>query len=431
MYAGVSLDQAPPEDIPVRFFLSAPLFGIIAGILILVGGENLFLSNWGSETIAVTHLFTLGWLAMIMMGSFYQMVPVLVGGTVPFITAARVVHALFSLGIVLVVSGIYLAKEPLIIAAMVVLTPSLLFFIIQISIALLKVKADRPTVVAMRISVASFLVTILLGIYFAGTHAFLWEMADNRSGLTGTHLVMGLFGWLGGLIIGVGFHVIPMFYMTPEFPKKKASVILWLYGISLVLLPVTLLLNLGSFVYLVAAIPGIIALTLFGLEIFSLIGKRRRKIKDTTMKAWQRGIIILPLAVIFLIVTLFVEIEIPRFLFGHLFIIGFGLTITTGMLYKILPFLIWFHRFSFLIGKVKVPLMKDICDDKVADKQLLLFIIFVAILFVGIATNVGLIIQAAGLVFTISSAMLLVILVKMIRMKAPEVPQDKMQDMGL
>lgn len=149
------------------------------------------------------------------------------------------------------------------------------------------------------------------------------------------------------------------------------------------------------------------------------------------MKAWQRGLIILPLALIFLIVTLFVEIEIPRFLFGHLFIIGFGLTITTGMLYKILPFLVWFHRFSFLIGKVKVPLMKDICSDREADRQLLVFIVSVAILFLGITTNMDIIIRAGGLVFVASSAMLLIILIKMIRMKAPEVPEEKAPNMSL
>ena len=66
MYKGISLDQAPPEDIPLRFFLTAPVFGILAGLLIVYEGNNIFISNWTQEAIALTHLFTLGWLAMIM-----------------------------------------------------------------------------------------------------------------------------------------------------------------------------------------------------------------------------------------------------------------------------------------------------------------------------------------------------------------------------
>ena len=40
------------------------------------------------------------------------------------------------------------------------------------------------------------------------------------------------------------------------------------------------------------------------------------------------------------------------------------------MLYKIVPFLIWFHRFSTLVGKVKVPLVKDVLPEKLTKSQL-------------------------------------------------------------
>ena len=422
MYSGVSLDQAPPEDIPVRFFLSAPVFGIMAGLLVFFAGKDLFISNWSMETIALTHIFTLGWLTMIMMGSFYQMVPVLVGGTVSFIRASRVVHAGFSLGVLLIVSGIYLLNESLIMAASLLLLTSLLFFIVQIAIALFKVKGDRPTVVAMRISILAFLFTVLLGIYFSGGHASLWELPDNRIGMTGSHLVLGLFGWVGSLIMGVGFHVIPMFYMTPEFDKKKAYFILCLYSISLIALPAALLFETGALFALLAGVPGLVSLLGFSFMLSSLIRKRKRKILDTTLKAWKTALVLLPLSLLPFIAILIIDHDAVLFIFGILFILGFGLTVTTGMLYKILPFLIWFHRFSLLIGKVKVPLMRDISPDKLAARQVNTFHISLAILLTGIAADVGIIIRLGGLAFAISSFMLLLNLLKMVRMKAPELP---------
>ena len=39
---GLSLDQAPAEDIPLRFFISAPIFGILAGLMVLLKGNLLF-----------------------------------------------------------------------------------------------------------------------------------------------------------------------------------------------------------------------------------------------------------------------------------------------------------------------------------------------------------------------------------------------------
>ena len=40
------------------------------------------------------------------------------------------------------------------------------------------------------------------------------------------------------------------------------------------------------------------------------------------------------------------------------------------MLYKIVPFLIWFRRFSTLVDKVKVPPLKDVLPEKRTKSQL-------------------------------------------------------------
>jgi hypothetical protein len=40
-----------------------------------------------------------------------------------------------------------------------------------------------------------------------------------------------------------------------------------------------------------------------------------------------------------------------------------------GHIYKILPFLVWYQRFSPLVGKTKVPMLNDMVKEKVADMQ--------------------------------------------------------------
>ena len=59
---GLSLDQAPAENIPLRFFLSAPIFGILAGLIVFLKGNLLFPNTWMPETVAPTHLSPwVGW----------------------------------------------------------------------------------------------------------------------------------------------------------------------------------------------------------------------------------------------------------------------------------------------------------------------------------------------------------------------------------
>src|SRR5512139_3650333 len=81
-YNALSLSQAPPLSVPVRYFLTAPLFAAAAGLVVLLFPEAL-LSRWTPATLAATHLLTLGFLAMTMFGALQQLLPVLTGSTIP------------------------------------------------------------------------------------------------------------------------------------------------------------------------------------------------------------------------------------------------------------------------------------------------------------------------------------------------------------
>ena len=44
--------------------------------------------------------------------------------------------------------------------------------------------------------------------------------------------------------------------------------------------------------------------------------------------------------------------------------VGWAGLVTHGMLARIVPFLVWFHRFSPLLGKVPVPTMRELLPEK-------------------------------------------------------------------
>ncbi|MBE9504730.1 MAG: hypothetical protein IME96_11190 [Proteobacteria bacterium] len=422
MYAGVSLDQAPPEDIPFRFFLSAPIFGVIVGLLIAFNGKSLFSSSWDLEVVALTHAITLGWLASIMIGAFYQMVPVLVGGTVPYIFFSRVVHAVFTIGVLLIIGGLYFFTTAALHGGTFLLLLAFIFFIVQLGIALFRVKPDRPTVVAMMISLISLAITVIIGILFAGNYAGWWSVSMERTQIIGIHLTFGLFGWVTTLIMGVGFHIIPMFYLTPVFPVAKAKKVLQLMTLSLALVPLCLFFGFNTFWLILAAIPGFSAMILFVKTTRHMFNQRKRKVMDTTIRCWQLGLISLPLSLVFLLLYQIWPISAFAFIFAFFFLIGFALAITSGMLYKIVPFLVWFHRFSMLIGKVPVPLLKDISPDKNARLQWKFLTIAMITLLLAVILGFDLATRLGGLLLAASSLHLFINLVKMVRIKTPEVP---------
>ena len=75
MQALLSFNKAPPFAAPLRFFLTAPLFAMTAGLLLLVLGPDMFASRWMPGLLAATHLITVGFMLQVMLGALIQILP--------------------------------------------------------------------------------------------------------------------------------------------------------------------------------------------------------------------------------------------------------------------------------------------------------------------------------------------------------------------
>lgn len=403
---GLSLDQAPPEDIPARFFLSAPLFGILGAALVAWKGRVLFLSSWMPETIALTHLVTLGWMTMVMLGAFYQMTPVLVGGRVPLIRFARVTHAMLVPGVLAMSSGLIWTEPWLMRTAIVLLFCALALFLLQLTGPLLKADGKRPVVLAMRISLFSLVVVLILGVYALGQVSGWWEGVLERTWLKSTHVTFGFFGWIAGLVLGVGFHVIPMFYLSAPFPETRARQVLVSGLFSLIMVPLSRWFDQGPLFSVLAALPGFAAVLVYTGTVLDRLMRRKRRVKDPTLRFWQFGLVSLCISMPLVISQLLLPAQTLPILFGVFFLGGFALSVTNGMLYKILPFLVWFHRYSSMVGQTRVPLLKDLLPGAGARRQSELHAVSIVLLLAGIAFEQDLLVRIGGAVWGLSAAWL-------------------------
>jgi cbb3-type cytochrome oxidase subunit 1 len=97
--AGLQLQDSPPIAIPLSFFLTVPLALAAAGGLVIWNGGEALATRWLPLTLALTHLGTLGFISMVMLGATYQMIAVVVGSPVPWPRLAHIVHGLFAVGV--------------------------------------------------------------------------------------------------------------------------------------------------------------------------------------------------------------------------------------------------------------------------------------------------------------------------------------------
>lgn len=75
---GLSLEQAPPFSVVLRFFLSGAIFGVLAGIFILIFGIDIYDAS-NPKALILTHTLTLGVMLSFMFGALFQMLPVIGG----------------------------------------------------------------------------------------------------------------------------------------------------------------------------------------------------------------------------------------------------------------------------------------------------------------------------------------------------------------
>ncbi|MFQ5417103.1 MAG: hypothetical protein ACE5FL_08680 [Myxococcota bacterium] len=371
---GLHLDQAPPLAIPMTFFASAPFAVFAAGALLAGNGSTGLTSHWLPQTLALTHLGTLGFLAMVMMGALYQIIPVVAGAPVRGARIAHVVHALLVLGLAGLVTGLLTAASRVTFASLAVLALALLLFLPPVAVALARAPARNESVAGMRLAVANLFVVGFLGLWMAHGHIGM-KFPGPRSLWIQVHLGVGFLGWVGCLISAVSWQVLPMFYMASSQHRapKRATVALVALG---VLLPVAVLISeLGGWIpegwpasadlAAVGVLPAGIAVWVLqpALSLRGLSLRRRRRI-DHSRLFWRAGLCVaFPTAAAAPAAYLLPD---PRWglLLGWLAIWGWAGMIVHGMLTRIVPFLVWFHRFSPRIGHARVPSLRSLLPDR-------------------------------------------------------------------
>ncbi len=425
--ARLSLQGAPPIEVPVSFFVTAPLFLAAAGVLVLLGGADALANRWLPATLAAAHLGTLGFVSMVMLGALYQMVAVVVGSPVPWLRSAHVVHALFALGAAAFCWGVARAQPAVVFAAIAVLTFGVGLFLVPVGIALFRAHSLDATVFGIRSAVACFFLAAAAGIWMA--HGFSgMGFPGSRVLWSQAHLCIALLGWVGALIAAVSWQVLPMFYLAPHAPDALKWTVQILAAVGAlgpaILLGVDYSGLLGERplalepIAAAAAAPGIFAVWLLHPCAGAwCLAKRRRRRVDGSLRFWQVGLAMAPLTALAAVAAW--SLDAPRWgvLFGWLALWGWVGMIMHGMLTRIVPFLVWLHRFAPLVGEIRVPSVKKLHPDALTRFGFALHLGSLLLGIVAILTASDLLCRLTGISLVASAASIAYLVVHVLRQR--------------
>ncbi|MDD5160898.1 MAG: hypothetical protein PHI47_12660 [Sulfuricurvum sp.] len=368
MFEGLSLDQAPPISVVLRFFLSVPVFGIFLSVLMMLYPTQILTVNH-PLSLAAIHLLFLGVITMSMIGALFQMQSVLGGRPIPApLGNAFLIHILFSVGIFTLAGAFITQIAPLFVLAATLLGSGIVYTVFLI-IPLLFKSSLHDTLRGMRLALISLFITALLGIVMADAYAE-GNFSTFHEAIRATHYSFALIGWIGALIIAVAFQVVEMFYVATPYSDWCKHNVFRIIPAALILKTLWLFLAL-PYVWVFDLLLAALLMGFFTTTVRRL-RERKRRVSDVSIWFWSIGMGLLFVSLIayggYLWNMEEVILQIAVIAYAL-----FALSIILGMMGKIVPFLVWFHLSS--AGYMDAPIMSHVIPLKRSQSLFGLFVL--------------------------------------------------------
>ena len=350
--------QAASVRLPLCFVLAGVLSLFVCAGAFLAEPDLLAQYHYTPHTLAIRHLFVLGFIGSVVMGAMYQLVPVTLEtrlfseGLVKWQFAAHVT------GFAGMVWAFWNFNMALVGAFGSLLTLGVGMFVFNLARTLAKVKGWNPIKYGLASALFWLASTVSAGLFLAASKS--WSLTSFQPlAAMHAHAHLGAVGVFVMMIVTVSFKLVPMFTLSELQNERRAWWSIALLDLGLAAAFAAILVQ--SLFKPVAALVIIAGLVVYGLEILAILGARNRRALDWGMRYFLTALAMLvPLSILALALSwsrlpmnaLALQLESVYGLLALVGVVGMGVL---GMLYKIVPFLVWFHAYSPHIGRARIP----------------------------------------------------------------------------
>lgn len=359
-----SAAAAPPASLPGLHFAAALVF-LLAGAAALPAvaprlAAGAFLMP---GVVATTHLFTLGWITTSIMGALYQFLPVATGEPIRWQRLAYATLPLHATGLAAFAAGLARGQHALMLSGAAVMSFGVLVFVVNLAATLQRARRRDVTWWALACAALYLGVTLVLGVALTGNLRWGY-MGAGRLASIGVHLHVALAGWVLLTMIGVAHRLLPMFLLSHGASDRwaRAAVALVAGGAGVLTLLHHAPRLLGH--WLPAALIGM-GCAAFLLQAREYFVHRRRRVLDAGMRLAAAALVLLAGAMVLALPVL----AGASLRLGVAYVMTALLAITlfvAAHYYRIVPFLVWYHRFGPLAGRRPVPLVSELFSQRAA-----------------------------------------------------------------
>ncbi|MBI2528341.1 MAG: hypothetical protein HYV93_20465 [Candidatus Rokubacteria bacterium] len=350
---------ASAPTLPLRYMVTASLAFVLAAAGTVWFAAPLSGHYYQPRVVALVHTVTLGWITLTIMGASYQLIPIVLERPIWSERLARWQFVILSAGIAGMLAHFYNGTWPGLALAAGVVAVGATVHLINALASLRAVKVWSFTARLLAVALAGLALTVLFGLGLAADR--IWKFLPGGFFPTlHAHFHLGLLGWVAPMILGVAARVYPMFLLARDPKGWPGALQLWglpLGGAAVVL---------GLLAVPVLVIPGALGVAAAAVGhlvwVAGMVANRKRPALDWGLRCALTG-------TAFLVPTGIMGLGFaggllagPRLAlaYGVLALGGWASLTIVGMLFKIVPFLVWYRVYGPLVGKAPVPTLAQL-----------------------------------------------------------------------
>lgn len=360
---------SPPFKIVSKYFIAAIASFVILNFLLLISHSNIAGHHFQPKILAITHIATLGWITMVIFGALFQLIPVVLEVKLFSEVLAEIQFWIYLTGVNGLVYGFWVFDTgTYFIVSAVLLNIAMFIFAFNIIVTFTKVKKWNVTGLYLITAIFHLVVTAIAGLLLAINLGHPFIKLDHLQYLN-LHAHVAFIGWVSMVVMGVTYKLIPMFTLSHGFSLINARLAFWLINIGLLGISTVMHYKDTTFLYYIFTTMISVGIVFFLIQVYIIYKKRVRKKLDTGLKFTSYSYLMLGLTTLLGTFIAFIDYQnIPNLtlVYGYMIIFGYLSMLIVGQLYKIVPFLVWYHKYSSKVGLEKVPLLKEMFSEKIA-----------------------------------------------------------------
>ncbi len=360
---------APPFKIVLKYFIAAILSFSILNLLLILNYRYISGFHFQPKILALTHIATLGWITMIIFGAMFQLVPVVLEVKLFSEKLAEIQFWIFLIGIIGLVTGFWNFDTGIhLTASAIILNIAILIFSFNIIVTMTRVKKWNLTGLYLAAAIFYLITTAVAGLLLSINLGYPFIRISHLQYLN-LHAHIAFIGWVSMVIMGVSFKLIPMFTLSHGYSTVSGKIAFGLINAGLLGISTVMHyedLTIYFYISVLLIVAGIFS---FLFQMYLIFKKRLRKKSDIGIKFSKTAYILLGITTAFGSLLTFTNISNKMnvtLVYGYLIIFGYISMLIVGQMYKIVPFLVWYHKYSSKVGIETVPMLKDMFKEKPA-----------------------------------------------------------------